>query len=250
MTQIAFDRETFVGEVAKLQALVDAIKTQRGSAAKRLQEATETALGQAVTFVVDDVPKPFDVITHDEHGSAILGDVAVYVQALTEWAEQIRNETVSAIVKADGLGDRLDVLKAQYENGRTYVDAMRVLLAAAKVDVSDIETPSVGRGGGRPAGTRTTGTKSFRFYRVENGIRKDQSDQQNSLSSFAFYHGAKITGVENSPTNNGKGVPVGTLKSFLKSHEINAELLSTPWAIDVDGVTYGLDVRSNSDEEE
>lgn len=243
MTQsIQFDRKALDAQVIALQALVDSVKAQQGSAAKRIHDATLNALGEDVNFDQEDIPTPFNA--HGRSGSysqgASLGDIAVYVQELNDWAEQLRDETVRVILKASGNSDNVTALKAQYADKRTLVEAMITLCKAQGFDVSDVVVPAlrVGRPVGSTNAPNKPGSKFAHFYRVVNGERIEQSEMQNSLSSFAWYYGAKVTETTGS-ANKGKGVPVSELDAYLRKNGVESPM-GKPWTIERDGVTYGM----------
>lgn len=241
---VMFDRATIEAEIVQLQALVDSIKERRGTAAKKLQDATLTALDMSVSFNDSDTDAFTDKYIEAVDGigdgkSAVkLSDLAEYVQALNEWAEQLAHEAVTSILKANGQADNTAALKEQYDAKRTMIEAMVTLCVAQKIDVSGIVIPHLRAG--RPPGTTTRkpGSKWAHFYRIVDGVRKDQSDSQNTLSSFAFYHGAKMTGSD-------ERVSTADLTAFLKTQGVDSPM-GKPWSIEVDGVTYGMDVESEA----
>lgn len=250
---LTLTRKYYEGEVAKLAALRDKITATKGSAAKRLKDATDTALGQHVSLRKDDVPKPFPISKGDKDGFYVanLGDIAQYVVDVSEWAANLRDETVSALLKS-APSSNLEVLTEQYNSQREMVLALRIVLGQSKVDVSDIEIPALRKGGGgRPAGTRNTGTKSAHFYRIlSDGTKVDQSDGQDKLSSMAWYFGAKIVPNPESTTNQGRGVPADVLTKYLNSQGVDSPN-GKAWTLVSDGVTYGMEVLDpNSDKGE
>lgn len=238
-TSVLFDRAAVEGEIVQLQALVDSIKEKRGNAAKRIADATLSALGQSVSFDIDSVPAAFVPDLDGENATANLSDVAQYVEDLTSWADQLRNEAVTSILKANGQTDNVAALREQYTTKRTLVEAMKTLCEAQGIDVSDIVIPHVG--GGRPPGstsTRKPGSKFARFYRVVSGERREQSDSQNTLSSFVYYHGQRMLGLESRPST-------AEVTAWLKTQGVDSPM-GKSWSLDVDGVTYGMDVETET----
>jgi len=253
-TQVKFDRDTIVGEIAKLSVIVNAIKEKQGSAQKRLTDATHTALGHDVKLNED---MPVNFVPHLKPGTTInLGDLASFVQSLNEWSEQVRKEAVNKILKDNATGDDVAVLREQYSNQKEKVEALLTVAKFSGVDVEGLTVPHLRAG--RPKGSTSTksktGSKWSRFYRIVNGERHEQGDSQNTFSSFAWYFGAKITGAgENDhTTNNGKGVPTDVLEKFLRNQGVDSPK-GKSWSLDVDNVTYGMDVTDSpkaTDEEE
>ncbi len=268
------DRKTLDAEVVQLEALVSAIKSQQGSASERTRNATLTALGQDVVinsvdlqtfdFPVNtgwraDDPNEDGTPAEDADGNPLgvevatfnLGSLASFVAELSSWAEQVANETVTTILKASTDSSNLDALREQYKAKREYVDALLLILNMQKIDVSDVVIPAL-RGSGGPR-NRSANKSHQRWYRIVKGERKDQAPSQNSLSSFAYWHGAKLMGVVNQDgtTNNGKGVSSAALEQFLRKGITDS--LAKSWSVEVDGVTYGMDIAdtpSDSSEEE
>lgn len=248
-TNVMFNREAIEAEVVTLQALVDSIKEKRGNAAKRLQEATEQALTETVTFDAEQLPSWGESVEFNgKEATATLVDIAVYVQELDTWADQLRNEAVTAILKANGATDNVEALKAQYDSKRQLVEAMIVLCKAQSIDVEGIVIPALRVG--RPPGstnTRKSGSKYGHFYRVVDGVRKDQPESQDVLSSFTYYHGAKLMQQDERPSTD-------QLTSYLKTHGVDSPM-GKAWSLDVidaDGktVTYGMEIVGETASEE
>lgn len=240
---VMFNREAIEAEVVTLQALVDSIKEKRGSQAKLLQEATDQALSDTVTFDLDSIPAPFNTHGSEDTFGAALVDIAVYVQELNTWADQLRNEAVTAILKANGATDNVEALKAQYDSKRQLVEAMLIVCNAQGIDVEGIVIPALRVG--RPPGstnTRKSGSKYGHFYRVVDGVRKDQSESQDTLSSFTYYHGAKLMQQDDRPSTAG-------VTAFLKTHGVDSPM-GKAWSIESDGVTYGMEIVGETVSEE
>lgn len=246
---VMFNREAIEAEVVTLQALVDSIKEKRGSQAKLLQEATDQALSDMVTFDAEQLPSWGDSVEFNgKEASATLVDIAVYVQELNTWADQLRNEAVTAILKANGATDNVEALKAQYDSKRQLVEAMLIVCNAQGIDVEGIVIPALRVG--RPPGstsTRRSGSKYGHFYRVVDGVRKDQSESQDTLSSFTYYHGVKLMQQDDRPST-------AEVTAFLKTHGVDSPM-GKAWTLDVidaDGktVTYGMEIVGETASEE
>lgn len=235
LTRAALDTE-----MVALKALVDSIKEATGNQAKRLSEATEQALGVAVN--VSERPT-FDVEDGGEGGAVVdLAVVAQYVVDLNSWADQLRNETVTGILNATGGPIDLDALKTAYADKRTMVEALITVLRQTGIDSCEgVEIP--GLRAGRPVGStnRKAGSKFAHFYRVlADGEKRGQSAQQDTYSSFAYYHSAKMMG--------GDRVGVDQLTAWLKAeHDIDSPM-GKPWSVVVDGVTYGMETAGDQEE--
>lgn len=241
-------REYLDGELAKLTALADSVKAKQGSAAQRAREATEQAMGVDVTFSDnDDVPRSWlsllgDVAEGEGAVTVNLGQLAQAVHAIDEWAAQVANECVTGILKQAGDDNSLATLKEQYAKQRDVVEALvTVFTAATDIDVSDVVLPTL-------RAPRTTSAPSQRkgkrghFYRVVDGERREQSDQQDTLSSVAWYFGAAITEqTGKGSTNNGKGVPTAELEKYLRAQGIDSPL-GKPWTLEREGVTFGMEI--------
>lgn len=243
---VMFDRSTIEGEIAVLQALVDQVKEKKGNAAKRLAEATWTALDERIDVNGDDSPIAgfSGLLPVDTEGTVRLGDLATYVHALDQWAEQQANEAVQAIVRKAGNVDNVDALVEQYRSGVEKVKAMITLAKGFDVDTKGLEIPAL-RGGSVSTGSqsrRSTSAKRQLFYRLlPGGERRDQSENQNSLSSMAWYYGAKIVGVEQGSSNKGRGVTAKELEEYLRKN-IDGFSLGKNWYIEAGDTTYGMDV--------
>ncbi len=249
-------REYLDGELAKLTSLVDSIKTKQGSAVRRLNDATLEALGADVTVHPDDRPSPFfgavtvNDATDDGSYSIPLADIATYVKALSEWADQVRDECVKEILSKSGGPDDLNVLRTQYDKQVEIVKALLIILPTQKIDVSDVEIPRL-RSGRPPsqATQRAAGTKYAQYYRIlPNGERRDQSVKQNSLSSMAWYYGAAIT-AQQGDRHDGKGVGVDELERFL-TRNVTDSPKGKPWTYKDGATTYGMDTITAGEEEE
>lgn len=252
-------REYLDGEVAKLTALADSVKSKAGSAAKRQQEATDQAMGVDVTFSAEDTLPTLATVgallldpaaEGKQYLPINLGELATAVQALDEWAAQVANEAVTAILKAQGDDSTLDTMRAQYAKQKEVVEALLVVFAATTdIDVSDITLPTL-RAARATSTPRRQGTKRGHFYRVIDGEKRYQSDNQDTQSSVAWYFGAVITEqTGKGSTNNGKGVPVNELEAYLRKHVTDSPL-GKPWEVEREGVVFGYEIASASDEEE
>lgn len=249
----AFDRKMLDAEIVQLSALVTAIKGQQGSAAKRHEAATLEALGTDV--LVEDVSVfsiPGPQLPNEGAVTMSLARIAKYVADLNSWAEQAANEAVTVILKGQNDEGKLDALREQYKAKRELCEAYVTVLTSMKIDVSDVEIPML-RGSTGPR-TSSAKTSKGRWYRIVKGMRKDQPDSQNTISSFAYYHGAALVGTPGEgSTANGKGVPTDVLEKWLtKNVTEGASPIGRSWSVEVDGVTYGMDVVPDKagDEEE
>lgn len=244
---VMFDRKAIEAEVVQLQALVDSIKEKRGSAAVRTRNATLQALGETVDFEWDNMPKfSTEIIPLDQSGDNVrvgLGDIAQYVANVTEWAEQLRDEVVTSILKSNGQSDNVAALKEQYVAKRTLIEAMVTLCQAQGIAVDDIKIPSVG--GGRPPGStnvmksKGTSSKFARYFRIIDDEKKYQADSQNTLSSFAYYHGHKVMQCD-------PHVSTADFTKWLNDHGVDSPM-GKPWSIEVENVTYGMETTDNND---
>lgn len=240
-------REYLDGELTKLSALVDSIKVKQGSANQRLHDATLEALGTEITVDGDAAPK-FGLDSVNGQVVINLGYLAQYVKDVSEWAENVRDETVRGILKAQGNEDNLSALREQYVKQTEVVKALLVILPTVGVDVSEVVLPQLRAGRSASPTKRTLGKRFAHFYRIlPDGERRDQSDKQNSLSSMAWYYGEKITGIGSA--NQGKGCSAAELDSFLRKQGIDSPN-GKSWTFVVDNVTYGMDVITAGDEEE
>lgn len=236
---VQFGKTAFTEHVSELQAIVDQVKDVRGTASARKAAALSDALTQ-------DLPEGFKglgFIGRPTDGKAkTLGQFAEFVALVNETADQIRDEMVTGILKANSPDTgTLDALKAQYAEKRALVDAMVTLMGAQGIDVSDVTIPALSKSAGSASTTtRTVSTSGMHYYREIDGVRHDQSDTQDKLSSMAWYYGVKITGDSSNTTNKGVGVPASVLSEFLLANGI--ESLTKPWTYEVDGVTYGMEI--------
>lgn len=253
-------REFFEGEVATLTAIVEQVKVKQGSASQRAKDATLTALGGDVTFTADDdlsaLAGVFSLVADDDGDTHVinLGDLATAVHNLNEWAAQIGNEAVTAILKAQGDDKSLATLKEQYTAQKEKVEALQtVFKLVPDVDVSDIELPTLraARVSASPAPSRKG--KRGTFYRIIDGERRPQSSRQDSMSSMAWYYGAVICERDgNGSSNNGHGVSAAELEAYLRKNVTDSPF-GKAWTVErMIGdkvVTYGMDVVGGDEEE-
>lgn len=223
-SSVQFGKTAFVEAVATLEGIVAKLRAIRGNASARKAEAVWTALGQPADL--SGAPSLADF------GDGItLGDVAVWVSSVQDWAAQQTEEAATVVLKESAVSeDEQSALKEAYATQRGMVDAMAMLLKAQGIDVSDVTVPALRASSGSGSG-RKVSTAGQQFYRIVDGVRKDQSSGQNNVSSFAFYHSAKMTGTK-------MGSP--DFQAWLKAQGI--ESMAKPWTLVIDGITYGLDI--------
>lgn len=257
MTSLTLSREYYLGEVAKLGALRDKITTTKGSAAKRLHDATLTALAMNVPFEKADLPTLPPLLEGPKGSYVNLGGLAQFVVDLNEWANNLKEEAVTGLLKSQPTSD-LTVLSEQYNTQRETVLSLRHILTQVAsttnqkdLDVSDVEIPALRKGGGRPAssGSRPAGTRHIHFYRIVNGTKVDQPSNQDKLSSIAWYFGAKIVPEPTSTSNQGRGVPVDVLTKYLASQGVDSPN-GKAWTHESDGVTYGMEIVGGDEKAE
>lgn len=232
VTSFNMDRAAIDAAVLELTALVEQIKTKQGSQAKLLENATHEALGQVVTFKASAMPKaPKFNEPSKGKGSVNLGELAQFIADVNAFAENLRNETVSVILKKSGDGTNIDALKELYATKRETLNAMLIVAKAMGVEVDGVEIPQL-----RAARATSTPRKSGKYgqwYRIVNGVRKDQSNAQNSLSSFAYWHSAKMFSAER--------LGAGPFEAALRAAGVESPM-GKSWALEINGVTYGMDV--------
>lgn len=250
--QLILSRAAFIERVAKLRALHDAIREQKGSQAKRLADATTIALGVTVKAGTKDIPVQDFITTNKGVSSFVLGDLANYVQAMIEWADNVAREQRDLVLKEQATGDTYEALKAQYIEAHVAVTALATILNQSDKDrtlglnVTDIELPTAKVGTRSPR--MSAGVKNVTFYRIVDSVRKPQGDAQDNFSSFAYWHGAKMVGnPAKGSTNQGKGVPVDELESFVRSKGCDSPR-GKAWSFEQNGVTYGMDLLSSEEE--
>lgn len=247
-SSIAITRKGLEDEVNLLTALASQYKEKKGSAAQRKADATVEALGAEVDVNAEDsaMPRPgeFDL---DLTGKVRLGDLARFVHALDQWAEQAANEAVTAILKAQGDDTTLDAIKAQFDEKRTFVEALFKVAPAFGVSVDGLELPTLraASSGSRTPGTSRRKGKFGHYYRVVSGVRHDQPASQDTLSSFAWYQGHNILGGDR-PRNS---VKADELTKWLSDHGVDSPM-GKAWEVEgADGNTYGMEIVDNSQAE-
>lgn len=244
---MAITRKVIDDEVNLLKALATQYTEKKGSALQRKADAQLASLDDVISITTDN-PMPDVLVTSGVVGedgeqvspaSVRLGDLAVYVVELTAWAEQAANEAVTSKLKAEGDDNTLDAIKEQFDDKRTFVEALLKVAPAFNVNVDDVELPSLRASrssGSRPA-TRRKG-KFAHYYRLVNDERIDQPASQDTLSSFAWYQGHKILG------NGGKigSVKAADLEAWLKDHGVDSPM-GKAWTVEgADGNTYGMEI--------
>jgi len=276
-------RDVIEDELRLLNGLRSQYAEKKGSAAERKANATLEALDAQIDTTAEGNPMPAlrDFVPDDEQALepvVRMGYVASFVHALDSWAEQAANEAVTAILKAQGDDTTLDAIKAQFDEKRTYVEALFVVARTPAFDVDlhvhteacqaeraelkgkaladhiaadscpELELPTLraARSTSRPT-TKRSG-KFASYYRIVDGERKYQPASQDTFSSFAWYHGQKILG------NGGKigSVKAAELEAFLKDQGVDSPM-GKPWdVVGADGNSYGMDVTTpdTPDEEE
>lgn len=242
---MAITRKGIDEEVNLLKALASQYAEKKGSAAERKANATVEALVTEVDVNDEDNPMPrpgqFDL---DLSGKVRLGDLARFVHSLDEWAEQVANEAVTSILKAQGDDTTLDAIKAQFDEKKTFVEALLKVAPAFGVEVDDVELPSLraGRSSGSRSATPRRKGKFGHYYRIVSGVRHDQPASQDTLSSFAWYHGHNALGGDR-PKNS---VKVDEFTKWLSDHGVDSPM-GKAWSVEgADGNTYGMDVIDNS----
>lgn len=234
----SMDREGYIAQVGLLGQIVGQYRDVKGTVSQRRTLATHEALATVPAW--DDVNTlPAPPVEGDT-----LGDLAVWVEQVNTFAEGLRDSMVSQIMARDSQSaDEVAAIKATYDSQRDLVTSLATVLKAMGVDVSDVEVPVLRSPS--TTSTRSAASKGMQFYRIVSGVRKDQAPSTNTLSTFAFHHASKITGTD--PQGN----PTGVLTKWLEANVDNNDgkfSLGKPWAVEVNGTTYGMDVAEAADD--
>lgn len=260
MSGFEITREAIEAKIDGMNKIVEQVKQAKGNAAKRLAEATQTALGENVVVKVSEFPamsKDGVQKTKFENEPALairLGDLATYVATLQAWAENACQEVVGNILRTSGSDDSVDALTEKFAAEAKLVESMLTVAPHMNVDTTDLVIPTL-RGTSRIATavrSSRAGTTKQRMYRVENGQRSDLAGGGGTFSAAAWYWGTEITGDEGDPTkNSGRAVSADRLESFLRAQGIESPK-GKAWTFEKDGVTFGMDTTSadNAQEEE
>jgi hypothetical protein len=260
MTNIAsLSRESIEAEFTVLEALATQLKAKSGSIAQRRKDATLTALGSDVTFGADDdVSAAQDLVdllsflgqTGDEQVSFNLGDLATAAASFCEWAHAVGEEARDAVLKSQGNDEDLVAMREQFDEKVTDCKALVTVGKMMGIDVRGLEVPTLRAP--RTTSTASGASKHGHFYRVVDGVRKDQSGSQDTLSRYAWYHGASLMGVEKGSANQGKGMPTNDVEAFIRTFTDSP--IGKSWShTSPDGVTHNFEVlasgESTSEEE-
>lgn len=230
---VQFGRTAYLEAVSALEEIVNAVKAAKGTVSDRRQLATWEALGSSFDDMSYD-DKPFADEIPQPPTDGTLADVATWVVEVNAWAEQVADEVVTKILKAQSPDTgTLDALKAQYAEKRAMVDAMGVLMKAQGIDVSDVTVPALKAGGGGSSGPRPVKTSGMTWYRIIDGEKRPQPDSQDKHSSMAYYYGKKIMGTEERPS-------VDEFNKWLLDNGVKS--VTEPWSVEVDGITYGMEI--------
>jgi hypothetical protein len=89
--------------------------------------------------------------------------------------------------------------------------------------------------GARGATSSATPTHAFQYYTIIDGRRRNQSNHQNSLSSVAYYHGAKLLKLDDRPG-------VDSLKQALTACGCDYNIKGSEWQQQLPGGIVGLEV--------
>jgi hypothetical protein len=155
--------------------------------------------------------------------------------------DQQIEEAVNGWMQAnkDSSAEGRDALIAQRE------DLVGKVTAFAKVMV-DLglldEAPDVPKrpGARGPSTTPMAANASFQVYSVIDGKHRDQSNSQNSISSLAFYHGAKLL-------KSADKVSTAQLKAAIRAAGQDPEVKGSDWEVTLPGGVVGNKVLKSDD---
>lgn len=223
-----------------LGRIVAQYRDVKGTVSQRRNIATMTALGQTIPDEQRDVAATYaEILTHE---TVTLADLAEWHTAFVNFSDGLRDSMVSEILAAESQSaDEVAAIKAQYDAQRDLVNGLGTVLKAMGVDVDSVVIPVLRSTS--PSAAKSAGSKSMRFYRIINGVRKDQADSTNTPSTFAFHHAAKMTGQDS------QGSHMQAMLSWLEANVDNDSgkfSLGKSWSVEVNGVTYGCDVAAET----
>lgn len=242
---VSFGRENLDDVIAQIRAIDERLDEVRGTQAQRLATARLAVLDDSPTVTIDPVSTPPSM-------DATFGSLVEWIEGdLADWLAEVENAAEEAVTgwlvgHKSAHEDEVTSLKEQRTTLVEQAKAFLTLLPTMGIDVSDVEIPKRS-GGGRPAGSSSVKVSGAHFYTVIGGKRKDYQGVQDKFSSVAWYQGASL--CPDCPTANGdKGVSVKHLRQAVEQ-ALGAPIPATPWSVELNGNTIGMEVLSDEDAE-
>ena len=221
--------EAYESGLYELAVLDNQLVELAGTQAQRLAEARAIVDEQAATIMVPDVLLSGSIA---DQKAALDNVVAEY----TQWLD----ESVAAVMQVSGSATKegRDALVEARDSLTKKIAAFHSVLTDMGAITTELVLPK--RPGVRGPSS-TSGSKvnaAFQFYTIldQDGKRRDQSGQQNSLSSINFYHGKKLLKQEAGKTSTEQ------LRAAVKSCGQDPDVKGTSWQVQLPGGIVGLDV--------
>lgn len=175
---------------------------------------------------------------------SVSADVERYVAMLAE-AEELRaalDQKVDEAMReraatlkgdADTLGEKRDAVSKKAEALRT------ILVDADMIGADEMVIPGKRKGSTTSGGQRGVKNSEATYYRVRDGVRKNQSLVQNSVSSLAYYYSAAI---------NGKRMSTDEFRTWAKAnHNVDVDS-SKAWQVELKpGLAVGMEPVSKDE---
>jgi hypothetical protein len=260
-TEAILSQDAIRAKFETLNAVAEQLRSKAGSAAKRRNDAKLAVLEATVTIDSGDIPE--GVLTYARFLASAqdaaqvdlsIGGLAQAAEDLCAWAHHVGTEAVNAYLSAQGTPEDLTALKEKFDQLKSECESVLKVAEAGLIPKEMVEGLTIpqlraprGTGGSKPSGS-----KFGHFYRI-----LPSGEKRYKLSSMAWYFGALMCGKPGEgSSNDGKGVPVPELESYLRKHVTDSPI-GKPWEYEVQtdagNVRFGFEVTTNtpsSNEEE
>lgn len=196
-------------------------------------------LAKAKAAVLPDLNTDLEVlITPGTSVSAAMAHLQASMDDLNQMVEEAVNGWMTS--NKDASAESRDALVAKREDLVGKVTAFGKVM----VDLGLIEeAPDVPKrpGARGPSTTPMAANASFQVYSVIDGKHRAQSASQNSVSSLAFYHGAKLL-------KSADKVSTAQLKAAIRAEGQDPEVKGSDWEVTLPGGVVGNKVLNKGDE--
>lgn len=236
--KLSFDPEAMLKSSLEEISSIDARLVElAGNAAKVLAEAT-TAVGTVqAPFPTEAMSALVTIITGSDAEAPVITDdscrLLELAASLTRASvKQATDEAVKAWIaehKQD-TGEGREALLVKRASAVELVGATATMAKSLGLELT-FEIPSTPKSGKSGPSVKVSGAQ---YFRTVNGETTDQPASQNSVSSLAYYHGAKVMGQDNRPSTD----------EFVKwAAEQGVDVKqATGWTLEGKDVTVGMRV--------
>jgi hypothetical protein len=212
--------------MTELHDLDASLVSLNGTASERIREARSS---------VDNVLCNWTPIPMQLEGDAsqIMHQLSIYKDELEHTIKEMVDWCL-AQQRHGTQGEREQLVQARDTLVKNIKALCSVAVQMGVWNIDDVpEIPN--KPGSRGATSSSTPTHAFQYYTIIDGRRRNQSNHQNSLSSIAYYHGAKLLKLKDRP-----GVDV--LKQQLGAMGCDYNVKGSNWQQELPGGIVGLEV--------